>query len=108
MKKMIMTIAMASTMLVSTEHHVQAQNVPSFSRQDYTMEWSVRSMVLRDFNNDSVIDIVLYLMNEKISVFLGEGDGTFKEHTTFGCPYAYNILADDLRLRNTHPNILRH
>ncbi|CAF4706958.1 unnamed protein product, partial [Rotaria sp. Silwood2] len=43
-----------------------------------------RSVAIGDFNNDTFLDMVIahYIVN-KITVYLGNGDGTFKSHTTY-------------------------
>jgi hypothetical protein len=75
----------------------------------YTTGNEPAALAIRDFNNDSRLDLAVpNTLSNDVSVLLGNGDGTLQAQTTFstgGIAGLYSVAAGDIN-RDTQPDIV--
>jgi hypothetical protein len=69
----------------------------SFQAPVFNSTGDVASIATGDFNNDGILDIVLTdRAQQNVIVFLGNGDGTFTQQSTFSTPGpAHGVVVAD-------------
>jgi len=74
----------------------QAQDVSFIAHRDFDVGYYPRSVAAGDFNGDGVQDLaVANNLSDNVSVFLGNGDGSFQMALNFGAGNAWSVAAGD-------------
>jgi len=81
--KKTMLIPASLIFLFPFKNDSSAETTPLFTRHDYSIEGITSKLAVGNFNNDDVIDIITVNNTGIISVFSGNGDGSFADAVTF-------------------------
>ena len=99
-------------------HKLSAQGDLSFTRSDFGVGVSPRSVTVGDFNGDTIEDLATanFQIPGSVSILLGNGDGTFLSAQDFGAgvgPTSVTVgdfngdTIEDLAIDNSAPGWLR-